>query len=353
MAPNDYPIDVRFDYPQQSSRLWAVFSNILILAVVKVLALLPHLIVVGVLSIVQVIVAFVAQIVVAATGEYPPGLFDFVVGVLRWRTRVVTFFLSLNDRYPPFSLQPDPAYPADVVIERPAHHNRLYALFTVIVEILVVIGAVALFARAAHNGFASRYNGPSSSTSGLVLRQIAALPHEIVLIVLSIAVLVLWIVVQFVILFTARFPRSWFDFTAGVVRWQTRVSGYALGLIDRYPPFSFDPSIAAAPGGLGQQPWPGAPQQPWSGAPQQPWSGQQPWPGAQQQPWGGAPTGAQPGPATPGTPPWAGPVTPTPPAGWYPDPAQHHEHRYWDGAGWTPQVADQGQAGVDPLPGPQ
>ncbi len=336
MALNDYPIDVRFDYPQQSSRLWAVFSNILILAIVKVLALLPHLIVVAVLSIVQVIVAFVAQIVVAATGEYPPGMFDFVAGVLRWRTRVVTFFLSLNDRYPPFSLQPDPTYPADVVIERPAHQSRIYALFTVIVEILVVIGAVALFARAAHGGFSSRYNSPSSSTSGLVLRQIAALPHEIVLIVLSIAVLVLWIVVQFVILFSGRFPRGWFDFTAGVVRWQTRVSGYALGLIDRYPPFTFDSSIAASPTGPGQQPWAGA----YGGPTQQYAAGAQP-------PWSGAPGGAAPWAAASGTP--GGTVATAPPAGWYPDPAQRHEYRYWDGAAWTPQVADRGQASVDPL----
>lgn len=36
-------------------------------------------------------------------------------------------------------------------------------------------------------------------------------------------------------------------------------------------------------------------------------------------------------------------------ADWYPDPVGHHELRYWDGAAWTDDVSDQGQASVDPL----
>ncbi len=37
------------------------------------------------------------------------------------------------------------------------------------------------------------------------------------------------------------------------------------------------------------------------------------------------------------------------PAGWYPDPMARHEYRYWDGARWTDEVADQGSATLDPL----
>ena len=37
-------------------------------------------------------------------------------------------------------------------------------------------------------------------------------------------------------------------------------------------------------------------------------------------------------------------------AGWYPDPAGRHEHRYHDGSGWTDHVADEGVASVAPLP---
>ena len=38
----------------------------------------------------------------------------------------------------------------------------------------------------------------------------------------------------------------------------------------------------------------------------------------------------------------------TNPAGWQPDPTGRHDHRYWDGSGWTDNVSDAGVAGTDP-----
>ncbi len=37
------------------------------------------------------------------------------------------------------------------------------------------------------------------------------------------------------------------------------------------------------------------------------------------------------------------------PAGWYPDPAHRHTHRYWSGETWSGHVADAGTAAVDPI----
>jgi hypothetical protein len=34
---------------------------------------------------------------------------------------------------------------------------------------------------------------------------------------------------------------------------------------------------------------------------------------------------------------------------WYPDPSGRHAQRFWDGASWTPHVADGGHVAVDPL----
>ena len=72
-----------------------------------------------------------------------------------------------------------------------------------------------------------------------LIKWILAIPHFIVLIVLSIVGFVLTIIAFFAILFTARYPRGIFNFNVGVSRWWWRVSFYAgvLGT-DRYPPFS-------------------------------------------------------------------------------------------------------------------
>jgi hypothetical protein len=40
------------------------------------------------------------------------------------------------------------------------------------------------------------------------------------------------------ILFTGKFPRGFFDFVVGFMRWQNRVTAYLSLLRDEYPPFS-------------------------------------------------------------------------------------------------------------------
>ena len=68
-----------------------------------------------------------------------------------------------------------------------------------------------------------------------------AIPHYIVLMVLFLAVVIVWIVAWFAILFTGRYPRGLFDFVVGVGRWGFRVHAYAFLLVtDRYPPFSLE-----------------------------------------------------------------------------------------------------------------
>ncbi len=72
-----------------------------------------------------------------------------------------------------------------------------------------------------------------------LVKWLLAVPHYIVLTVLSIGALVVWVIAWFAILFTGRFPRPLFDYQVGVARWGLRVQAYAFLLVtDRYPPFS-------------------------------------------------------------------------------------------------------------------
>ena len=259
---NDYPVDLRADYPTRSSRGWAVLTILLI----KFLALIPHVIILVFLGIAQAVVTLVAQVVVAIKGEYPEDMFRFIEGVLRWNTRVAAFALSLTDRYPPFTLRPDPTYPIDVVIERPRRSSRLYALFTLLVEILLIalaIGFVVSLATTARTLDSLSLNGNLSSISDymvalyqpgekvspsiLVLRVLVALPHLIIFAVLAFVTFFVWFIVQWIIIFSANFTQSLYlwDFLVGVMRWRTRLSAYTLGLTDRYPPFTFEPFLTA------------------------------------------------------------------------------------------------------------
>ncbi len=77
------------------------------LPLVKWILAIPHYIVLAFLGIVALIVLIVAWIAILFTGRYPRGLFDFVVGVMRWSLRVQAYMLVLvTDEYPPFRLRP-------------------------------------------------------------------------------------------------------------------------------------------------------------------------------------------------------------------------------------------------------
>ncbi len=72
-----------------------------------------------------------------------------------------------------------------------------------------------------------------------LVKWLLAIPHYIVLMVLSAAAFFAVILAWFAILATGRYPRALFDFVVGVSRWWLRVGAYAFLLVtDSYPPFS-------------------------------------------------------------------------------------------------------------------
>jgi len=92
-------VHLTFDYPDVEADLnrW--------LPLVKWFLAIPHYIVLFFLYVGAVVAVVIAWFAILFTGNYPRGLFDYVVGVARWSLRVQAYaFLLVTDRYPPFAL---------------------------------------------------------------------------------------------------------------------------------------------------------------------------------------------------------------------------------------------------------
>ncbi len=75
------------------------------LPLVKWLLAIPHFVVLAILGVGVLFAVLIAWFAILFAGRYPPGLFRFVEGVLRWSLRVEAYaFLLITDRYPPFRL---------------------------------------------------------------------------------------------------------------------------------------------------------------------------------------------------------------------------------------------------------
>jgi Domain of unknown function (DUF4389) len=200
-----YPVRVDGTLDRHLSRwLWLV----------KWFLAIPHYVVLAFLCLAFAVLSVVPFFAILFTGRYPRAIFDFNVGVLRWTWRVqyYSYAALATDRYPPFSLDDDPDYPARLQVEYPQHLSRglvlvkwwLLAIPHYIVIGLFVGGTYAVW----HVG------------GGLI------------------GVLVL--IAAIIVAFTGSYPEPVFDFVLGMNRWVLRVAAYAALMTDRYPPFQLD-----------------------------------------------------------------------------------------------------------------
>jgi|SRR5215203_884112 len=92
-------LDIRYPDARNDLNRW--------LPLVKWFLAIPHYVVLAFLFLAAFACVVIAWFAILFTGRYPRGLFDFVIGVGRWATRVSAYaFMLVTDRYPPFSLSP-------------------------------------------------------------------------------------------------------------------------------------------------------------------------------------------------------------------------------------------------------
>ncbi len=92
----EYPLTVEIEYPDTLNR-W--------LPLIKWLLIIPNMIVLMLVGLIAYLLIFVAWFAILFTGNFPRGMFDFVVGAQRWSLRLNAYIYLMRDEYPPFSLK--------------------------------------------------------------------------------------------------------------------------------------------------------------------------------------------------------------------------------------------------------
>jgi hypothetical protein len=247
-----YPVRVRGDLDPALSRWqWLV----------KWILAIPHYIVLIFLHIAYLVVTVIAFFAILFTGKYPRRLFDFNVGVLRWRWRV--FFYALcalgTDKYPPFSLQPKSEYPADLEVDYPEKlHRGLVLIKWWLLAIPHYLILMAFYGGGrffmghffmGHHGMGHHgmgHHGMGDHGMGHFGMFHHGMGHHGMFHHwggghLSVPLLgILLLIAELALLFTARYPKGLYDFVIGINRWAIRVRAYSSLMRDEYPPFRLD-----------------------------------------------------------------------------------------------------------------
>ena len=204
----NYPTNLKIDYSEKSDRLTAFFRIFLAIPILIILMLLTtetyknenisndneHVYTIGILVAPTLLMILFRQ-------KYPKWWYDWNLALTKFSTRVTAYILLLRDEYP----STDEEQAVQINIPYPDVKKELNRWMPLIKWFL-------------------------------------AIPHVIVLCFLFIGLIFCTIYVWFFILFAGRYPKVFFDYVVGVLRWSLRVSAYALLLTtDKYPPFRLSP----------------------------------------------------------------------------------------------------------------
>ena len=202
-----HPVHLEVDYPERLGRLTTLFRIVLAIPILIIATLI-----VGAdarttyneageavrsTGGIGASLALATALMIVFRRRYPRWWFDFAREMARFGGRVFAYLALLTDKYP--STVDEQAVHLEIDYPDVGELNRWLPL----------------------------------------VKWLLALPHYIVLAILSVLFMFAVIAAWFCIIVTGRYPRSLFDFVVGTFRWWLRVGAYAfLLVIDRYPPFS-------------------------------------------------------------------------------------------------------------------
>jgi hypothetical protein len=102
---DDYPPFGTGSYPASYDVVPPVGPRDRVSVGLRLILVIPHVFLLFFLNIAWFLGSVFAWIVILFTGDYPAGVYDFSVGVMRWTLRVESYLLLLRDEYPPFRLE--------------------------------------------------------------------------------------------------------------------------------------------------------------------------------------------------------------------------------------------------------
>ena len=197
MPKGSYPAHLIMPFPKKFDKMQALFFTFL--GFVGMIMLIPHFVLLLVYGVAAYFLIIYAWFKALFTGKYPKGVFEFVVKLIRYQTRISAYAGVLAVGYPKFGLE-DQKNPVDIKVEYPKTVSRLWlflAMFAVI--------PVALL-----NGIYGIWAG------------------------------ILNLIGSFMVLFKGSMSKEWFEFIRKQWQQKLRVNVFMLWMCTKYPPFSLD-----------------------------------------------------------------------------------------------------------------
>lgn len=198
-AALQYPITVEVPVDDEQRNRWLAASGIVL---IKLVLLLPHIVLLFLFGIAIQFVAWFGYWGIAFTGRLPDIIRRLEIVYLAWITRAVAWLAGTTDVYPTYGVEQNHPVTVSVEVAR-EEQSRLLAVFGI-----------------------------------LLIRAVMAIPHLLILFLMSFGVLFVAWIGYFVVAFTGQMPLGFHEFVLNYLRWWARAWGWLVALTDEYPPFA-------------------------------------------------------------------------------------------------------------------